>query len=75
MPQQIEAPEENQAWAVIECFQIPLAYFNNKATKQHSIKRITMTQGKIDKKTKKKRKKKNSINVTRIPENNKITLR
>ena len=63
MPQQIEAPEENQAWAVIECFEIPLAYFNNKATKQHSIKRITMT-GKIDKKTKKKRKKKNNINVT-----------
>ena len=53
MPQQIEAPEENQAWAVIECFQKPLAYFNNKATKQHSIKRITMTQEKQTKKTKK----------------------
>ena len=71
MPQQMQAPEGNQAWAVIECFQIPLTYFNNKATKPHSINRITMTQEKNKTKTKKKRKEnknKENINDTRIPE-------
>ena len=58
MPQQMQPPEGNQAWAVIECFQIPLTYFNNKAMKPHSINRITMTQEKINKKTKAKKKRK-----------------
>ena len=59
MPQQMQAPEGNQAWAVIECFQIPLTYFNNKAMKPHSINRIKMTQEKNkQKKTKTKKKRK-----------------
>ena len=73
MPQQMQAPEGNQAWAVIECFQIPLTYFNNKAMKPHSIHRITMTQEKNKQKNKSKKEeegkqKKKNINDTRIPE-------
>ena len=66
MPQQMQAPEGNQAWAVIECFQIPLTYFNNKAMKPHSINRITMTQEKNKQKKQKQKRRGRKTKTKRI---------